>query len=213
MQYINPPKANNDPSNTQRTNEIPCYDIAGNLLFQHSMDAGDRWTINDGAGKPMFAWDVYHASDTANQQKRLYATEYDALHRSIALKLKTDSNPAIVIEKFEYQDAQPSPKNSNNLNGQLTRHYDASGLLETIALDFKSNPLEVLRRLVLDKTSTETDWQGDTATLAQKLSNETFTQLTEYDALNRMAKQFNWHRAGKPVAVYIPTRRKGRVKE
>ena len=37
---------------------VPCYDIAGNLLFQHSMDAGDRWMLMDAAGKPMLAWDV-----------------------------------------------------------------------------------------------------------------------------------------------------------
>ena len=31
---------------------VPCYDIAGNLLFQHSMDAGDRWMLMDAAGQP-----------------------------------------------------------------------------------------------------------------------------------------------------------------
>ena len=142
MQYINPPKPNNEPSNVLKSDEVPCYDIAGNLLFQHSMDAGDRWTINDAAGKPMFAWDVYKADETANEQKRLYSTEYDALHRPTALKLKIDSNAPIVVERYEYQDTQLPNGNANpqltqiktaNLVGQMVSHYDSSGLVETIA--------------------------------------------------------------------------------
>ena len=200
MQYINPPRANNAAGEAMPTNAVPCYDIAGNLLFQHSMDAGDRWTINDAAGKPMFAWDVYKATKNATEEKRLYSSEYDALHRPVALNLKINNASATVTEKFVYQDAQLNP--NNNLNGQLIQHYDASGLVEPIALDFKGSPLEVHRRLVLDAQSTTTDWQGN---LASKLSTETFIQLTEYDALTRMARFYNWHRGiGSDVPVYEP---------
>jgi len=200
MQYINPPRANNAVGEELPANAVPCYDIAGNLLFQHSMDAGDKWTINDAAGKPMFAWDVYKANDTATEEKRLYSTDYDALHRPIALNLKINNAPVQIIEKFDYQDAQPNP--TNNLNGQMTHHYDASGLIETVRLDFKGSPLEVRRELVADPESISTNWQGN---LQAKLSTEIFIQITEYDALKRMTKLFNWHQAGKPVAVYIPT--------
>ena len=202
MQYINPPRANNAASEAMPANAVPCYDIAGNLLFQHSMDAGDRWTINDAAGKPMFAWDVYRPDDTdsANEEKRLYVSEYDALHRPTVLKLRINNNPAIVIELFEYQDAQANP--TNNLNGQLVKHYDASGLIESEALDFKGNPLAVHRRLVNNPQSAVTDWQGQ---LDPKLSAEIFTQRTEYDALNRMTRLYNWHQGtGTRVAVYEP---------
>jgi RHS repeat-associated protein len=223
MQYITPYKANNDLSDVmpyrvdagtgEKIYSAPCYDIAGNLLFQHSMDAGDRWTINDAAGKPMFAWDTYQPNDgnTANEEKRLYSTEYDALHRPTALKLKINNNDPIIVERYEYRDTKlpngnPNPQlvqiKAANLVGQLVRHYDPSGLMETIKLDFKGSPLEVRRRLVRERTSTKTDWKGN---LTSKLSTETFIQITEYDALNRMSKQFNWHRAGKPVAVYFPT--------
>ncbi len=214
MQYITPAKPNHtslfesgNPDNwraayDRQATAVPCYDIAGNLLFQHSMDAGDRWTINDAAGKPMFAWDVYRAVDdnTAPVERRLYLTEYDGLHRPLALKFKTDSNPAIVIERFEYQDGQLNP--ANNLNGQLIKHYDASGLVETIAMDFKGQPLQIRRRLVVDQKSTVTDWQGN---LESKLSSEIFIQITEYDALSRMTRLFNWHQGNDSrVAVYLP---------
>jgi hypothetical protein len=71
MQYITPPVPDNQPLDPV-SGFVPCYDIAGNLLFQHSMDAGDRWMLNDATGKPMLAWDA---------RKHRFRTEYDELHR------------------------------------------------------------------------------------------------------------------------------------
>ena len=63
MQYLSPPKPDRDEPRIARDFgptgnpnkdiglRVPAYDIAGNLLFQHSMDAGDRWMMNDAAGK------------------------------------------------------------------------------------------------------------------------------------------------------------------
>ena len=71
MQYIYPAMPDDymhDPVNVFDKNKFsnaPCYDIAGNLLFQHSMDAGDRWILNDAAGKSMFAWDFNQRQDTS----------------------------------------------------------------------------------------------------------------------------------------------------
>jgi YD repeat-containing protein len=56
MQYITPPVPDNQTEDPM-AGFAPAYDIAGNLLFQHSMDAGDRWMLNDSAGNPMLAWD------------------------------------------------------------------------------------------------------------------------------------------------------------
>ena len=116
MQYITPPKANNDPGDDipyridaatgERIYSVPCYDIAGNLLFQHSMDAGDRWMLMDAAGKPMLAWDMNELKgDGTAQQKRLYRTEYDQLHRPTAQWLTVDTDAPIMVERYEYQDA------------------------------------------------------------------------------------------------------------
>ena len=85
MQYITPPVPNNQHSDPI-SGFVPCYDIAGNLLFQHSMDAGDRWMLMDAAGKPMLAWDVNEfqgVGSAARRQQRVFFTEYDALHRPV----------------------------------------------------------------------------------------------------------------------------------
>ncbi len=201
MQYITPAKANNDASNAIPANAVPCYDIAGNLLSQHSMDAGDRWMLMDAAGKPMLAWDLNETpqGNTATRENRFYRTDYDALHRPTALWLTINANVPIMIERYEYQDAVTP--DVMNLNGQLIRHYDSSGLIETVRRDFKGNVQEVRRTLVRDATASVVDWQGS---LAGKLETETYVQLGEYDALNRMTRQENWHRLGGVGAVYRP---------
>ena len=108
MQYITPPKATRwaDESNEAipsypdlvTKNPIysaPCYDIAGNLLFQHSMDSRDRWMINDAAGKPMFAWDFNEREDgnIRLDERRLYYSQYDALHRPTRVWLRIWDRP------------------------------------------------------------------------------------------------------------------------
>ena len=210
MQYVFPYSANN---RSEPQSFVPCYDISGNLLFQHSMDAGDRWTINDAVGKPMFAWDIYKPLETAApEEKRLYFTTYDSLHRPTGILLKIDNAIPIQIERYEYTDTTMPNGRANpnltqhkaaNLIGQLKRHYDSSGMTENITFDFKGSQLEVRRRLLLNKQSSITNWK--TNPLA-KLDTETFIQITEYDALKRMSRLFNWHKGtGSRVAIYKPT--------
>ncbi|MEQ1794742.1 MAG: SpvB/TcaC N-terminal domain-containing protein [Nitrospira sp.] len=211
MQYIIPAKANHDPSNAMPADAVPCYDIAGNVLFQHSMDAGDRWMLMDATGKPMLAWDMNDNGVGTAQQQHRYRTEYDALHRPRAQWLTINADAPIMVERYEYRDAnnpdgtpnsQLAQDKTANLLGQLVRQYESSGLIETIRRDFKGNVQEVRRTLIKDATVSVVDWQGN---LAGKLETETYVQLTEYDALNRMARQENWHPLGGVGAVYKPT--------
>ncbi len=203
MRYTLPCTSASDPL----VEFYPAYDIAGNLLFQHSMDAGDRWMLNDAAGKPMLAWDVFKRQETSTvEEKRLYSTEYDALHRPTALKLKINNATPVMVERFEYQDAQTNP--GNNLNGQLVRHYDPSGCLETIRRDFQGNVLEIRRTLTKARDQSVIDWQNETQSNLETDANGepvTYTQITEYDALNRMTRLYNWHRpTGNRIAIYEP---------
>ncbi|MDP1678679.1 MAG: SpvB/TcaC N-terminal domain-containing protein [Candidatus Nitrotoga sp.] len=209
MQYISPPKANNDPSDTMAITSAPCYDIAGNLLFQHSMDAGDRWMINDAAGKPMVAWDFNDRQDEMGAvfaEHRVFFTQYDALHRPMANWLVINNGAAQMIERFEYIDTINgiADAHTRNLRGQLHRHFDSSGLKQIERIDFKGNPLELRRQLAKEYKASVIDWQTGSATAL--LETEAFVQITEYDALNRMARLFNWHHAtpNSRVAVYEP---------
>jgi RHS repeat-associated protein len=220
MQYIAPVKPTRaadepDTGNPESVpaNAVPCYDIAGNLLFQHSMDGGDRWMLNDAAGKPMLAWDFNERQTDSGTiaEQRLYFTEYDALHRPIHHWLSINDEAQLLIERFEYIDTQgfSTPAElaiprANNLLGQLVRHYDASGLIETVRRDFKGNLLEAHKRLASAYTAPVIDWSPGSPTSG--LETETWAKITEYDALNRMARQYNWHKVmdNSRVAVYEP---------
>ena len=107
MQYITPAKTNNDLSEIMSTGSVPCYDIAGNLLYQHSMDAGDRWMLMDAAGKPILAWGMNETpqGNAATRENRFYGTDYDPLHRPTAQWLKINNGPRVMVERYEYQDA------------------------------------------------------------------------------------------------------------
>ena len=222
MQYITPAKANNDPSDAIPASAVPCYDIAGNLLFQHSMDAGDRWMIMDAAGKPMLAWDTNQTPGAVpTNEDRIYLTEYDKLHRPTKQWLTINTDAPKMVEHFEYVDTAGNPNidahKAANLVGQLVKHYDPSGRVETLRLDFSGNVLEVQRTLNNQPRESLIDWS--TTNPNNFLETETFTQITEYDALKRMTKLYNWHRditfapdgtqqatPGKTnrVAVYLP---------
>ena len=123
MQYVTPTKPTRaiDESDQTKieslpTDSVPCYDIAGNLLFQHSMDAGDRWMLTDAAGKPMLRWNYNTRQDKNNDsvdEERLYFNEYDGLHRPTAQWLGTNDEPLVMIERFEYRDTS-NPDGSPN---------------------------------------------------------------------------------------------------
>ena len=50
------------------------YDMLGNRIHQASMEAGERWMLNDVAGKPLYAWD---------SRDHQFRTAYDPLRRPV----------------------------------------------------------------------------------------------------------------------------------
>jgi RHS repeat-associated protein len=207
MQYIAPPKPTrreDAPDEDVPAGSVPCYDIAGNLLFQHSMDAGDRWVLNDAAGQPFYAWDVNDrvTGDSALvREERLFHATYDALHRPVEQRLKINAGPWLVVERFDYGEGVADAA-SRNLHGQVFRQYDPSGLTINERFDFKGNLLEATRRLASAFDAPVIDW-GD-ASVTGGLEAEVFTRIAEYDALSRLTRLYNWHRSPDRVAVYEP---------
>ncbi|MFM9951810.1 MAG: SpvB/TcaC N-terminal domain-containing protein [Saprospiraceae bacterium] len=182
------------------------YDMLGHLVYQDSMDGGERHLLNDCMGKPLYAWDFNERRDDNGviDERRLYRTEYDLLHRPVAQWYSANGAAAQQIERMEYGESLPlDTAQSNNLRGQMLRHYDASGLVENVRFDFKGNPLEIRRQFAADYKAEIVDWAPGSPT--NHLEKESFEQKTEYDALNRMTRLYNWHRGpGTRVSVYEP---------
>ncbi|MCF0075526.1 insecticidal toxin complex protein [Dyadobacter sp. CY261] len=183
----------------------PAFDMAGNLLFQYSMDAGKRWMLTDAAGQALYQWDENRKPGEAKQEY-IYHTRFDALHRPLELTVTIKGHGVYLIERMIYGDSIPDQEARNadsklsNLRGQLFRHYDASGCMTHVKFDCKGQLQHAERQLLKDRKSEITDWKS-----AQP-DPEVFEQQTAYDALGRMIGQHDWHRAAKPEsgAIYLP---------
>ena len=205
MQYVTPPLPGgvhpfDDAQNLAPQGFAPCYDIAGRLLFQYSMDAGDRWMLHDAADKPLFTW---------NSRGFRSRITYDALHRPVGVFISAAGDttldgaprddalppgPEVLIERRVYGETHPDT--TFNLRGKLYQVYDGAGVATSARYDFKGNLLTSNRRFARDY-KTVPDWSAlagmtdltQIAAAAEPLLEPApplITQ-TDYDALNRPA--------------------------
>ncbi len=149
------------------------YDMLGNSVHSASMEAGERWTLNDVAGKAIYGWD--------SREHRL-RTRYDALGRPTEVHLQTGSTPEQLVGRSAYGEAQPDPA-TNNLRGKPYQAFDGAGVVTTGEYDFKGNVLTGDRQLAADYKNTP-DWSGTVA-----LEAEVLTTRTTFDALDRPVTQ------------------------
>jgi hypothetical protein len=145
------------------------YDMLGNHIHQASMEAGERWMLNDVAGKPLYAW------DSRNHQ---FHTGYDPLRRPTDVFLSEGGGAELRVGRTAYGETQPNPE-ANNLRGKVFEVFDQAGVLTSDEYDFKGNLLASRRQLAREYKAA-LDWSAGPA-----LELETFTTSTTYDALNR----------------------------
>lgn len=155
------------------------YDMLGNLLYQWGMDAGERWTLNDVAGKPLRNWD---------NRDHEFCYEYDELQRPASRRVKGGDGPLPldnVFEKIIYGETLPDNK-TKNLRRKPVIVYDTAGKLDSGIYDFKGNILITSRRFTTDY-KTVVNW-----TIPNPdglLESQAFTTTRAYDALNRVIRQ------------------------
>jgi RHS repeat-associated protein len=163
------------------------FDMLSRRIYQHSMEAGARWTLTDAAGKRIRSWD---------SRGHNFISTYDALRRPLTQTVRgttADSDPRtfnqdLQIEKIEYGETQANAE-ALNLRTRICRHFDAAGVVTNMrfdgngdsieAFDFKGNLLHSGLRLVSDYKAIP-QWLSNPA-----LDAETFESSTRYDALNR----------------------------
>ena len=76
------------------------YDMLGTQVHQASMEAGERWMLNDVAGQPIYAWD---------SRGHQFRTTYDALRRPLDVLLRVGAGPDAAGESHRLwrKPAQP----------------------------------------------------------------------------------------------------------
>ncbi len=145
------------------------YDLLGTRIHQASMEAGDRWMLNDVAGQPIYAWD---------SREHRFHTTYDALRRPIDGFLMEGNEPERLIGRTVYGESQPNPE-AKNQRGKVVKLFDQAGVVTSEDYDFKGNLLRSGRQLAKNYKNT-LDWRTN-----PELESEIFSGSTTYDALNR----------------------------
>jgi RHS repeat-associated protein len=142
------------------------YDMLGNRVHQASMEAGERWMLNNVAGKPIRAW---------GSRGFLRRMTYDALRRPTGLYV-TENGAERLAERTVYGEGQGDAKNHLTRVHQV---FDGAGIVTSVDYDFKGN-LREGRRDLLPTYKQAVDWLQNPAA-----NDGSFTSHTTYDALNR----------------------------
>lgn len=164
------------------------YDMLGNLVYQNSMDAGQRWLLTNILGKPLRTWD---------ERSHEFQYFYDIAHRPTHSKLIGDDGYHIFdrviygesllngnrTEANRFNEAELQNK---NCLGQVIAHYDTGGIIESPHFDFKGQPLSITRKL-FKKYKEVANWTD--SNLETDLETEYFTFKTATDALGRITQQ------------------------
>jgi RHS repeat-associated protein len=161
------------------------YDLLNRPIHQVSMDAGERWMLQDVMGKPYMQWD----SNGANAF--ILTNFYDALHRPTQSNIDINGTPYLFAYNIygEGIKINGAADTTNNLRGQLYRQFDSSGLVTHYCYDFKNNLVQSSRIFATAYQSTDpvapvVPWTGTSGDL-NLLTDEEYVSLTAYDALNR----------------------------
>ena len=170
------------------------FDLLGHNLYSHSMDAGDRWILNNVAGQPIRAWNNRETRYDVPESPRghIFRTVYDALQRPTHLYVQPAEEPEILTERLVYGEIHPQAQ-QRNLKGKPFHHYDGAGVVSNWEFDFKGNLLRGSRQLAREYKQ-PVNWMvlANLTEIAQVgqaaialLEPRTFDTLTTFDALNR----------------------------
>lgn len=166
------------------------YDVLGNLLHEASMEAGERWMLNDVAGTSLYAWD---------SRGRRLRISYDPLRRPTSSFLSEGSSAELVVVRTGYGEERPNPED-DNLRGKVVELDDQAGVVTSDRYDFKGKLVQSHRRLALEYR-TALDWSG-----AVPLEAQAYTGHTRYDALDRVTQSITPHsdEPGAQISVVQP---------
>jgi RHS repeat-associated protein len=166
------------------------YDMLGEVIHHASMEAGERWMLNDVTGNAIRAFD---------SRGQAFRNEYNALRRPLNSFLRLGAAPEIQLGRTVYGESLPDPE-ARNLRGQIVQVFDQAGVATSEAFDFKGNLLSTRRQLA-GEYKRALDWSADVP-----LADETFVGRTRYDALERVVQVIVPHsdRPGAKINVIQP---------
>lgn len=157
------------------------YDMLGNMVYQNSMDGGQRWPFGNILSKPQRTWD---------ERGHEFQYFYDVLQRPTMAKVVGGDGEAPLDHIFDrsfYGESQNNAE-AKNLRGRIFKHYDTGGLVHIPEYDFAGSPVSTTRKLFC-KYKEVANWID--ANLKSELENEAFTVSSNSDALGRVLEHTN----------------------
>jgi RHS repeat-associated protein len=148
------------------------YDMLGHRIHRASMEAGERWMLDDATGKPYRAWD---------SRDHAFRIAADALRRPTDSFLRDGGGGEVLFLRRVYGELSAAAE-ANNLRGRVVQLLDQAGVVTSEAYDFKGNLTRSSRQLAQTYDAT-LDWSG-----AVPLEADVYGSRTRYDALNRAAE-------------------------
>ena len=109
------------------------YDMLGNRIHQASMEAGERWMLNDVAGKPLYAWD---------SRDHQFRTAYDPLRRPTDSFLREGAGAGAAGRAHRLWRDPARIRRPSNLRGKPVQLFDQAGVVTSDDYDFKGNLLQ-----------------------------------------------------------------------
>ncbi len=169
------------------------YDRLGNKVYQNSMDAGQRWLLTNILSDPLRTWD---------ERNHEFQYFYDIAQRPTYSKvIGGDGNTPLdhIFDRVFYGESlltgirtdanrfNEAALQARNILGQVIKHYDTGGLIDTPDYDFKGQPLATTQKL-FKKYKEVANWID--INLVSDLEPGTgFTFTTKTDALGRITEQ------------------------
>ena len=182
------------PENLNKGNTVMQYkyDMLGNLVYQSSMDAGQRWLLINILGNPLRTWD---------ERNHEFQYFYDTAHRPLESKVIGGDGAVLldnIFNRIIYGESMLTGTRTDanrfneaalqeiNVLGKPIKNFDTGGVIETPEYDFKEQPVSTTRKL-FKKYKEVANWID--ANLAIDLEAGDFIFKAETDALGRITKQ------------------------
>ena len=108
------------------------YDMLGNRIHQASMEAGERWMLNDVTGKPIRAWD---------SRGHTFRTTYDALRRPRRfVPARTAHGPELLVERTIYGETPARTRRPTTCAAKWFQLFDQAGVVTSDGLRLQGQP-------------------------------------------------------------------------
>ena len=157
--------------------------VVPNFRYQSSLSGQVLRTLSQDAGEEVSLFDIEQGVCWRTNGRAQTWLSYDVLHRLSSTVEQTGIAPPRISERYVYGESRPDAALANS-RGQVLRHYDTAGLVETSRFNTSAQPLQQVRQLLQDSLA-ESDWQGSEAQWPTHLAPERYLSRLVYDALGR----------------------------